>query len=134
MKKEDIQAIKELLSTPKKIAIIPHRTPDGDAMGSNLGLYHLLLKMHHQPVVIAPNNFPNFLDWMPGSETVLIYENDKEKTTKILEEADVIFTLDFNALHRVGDEMEVALAKLEAPFIMIDHHQKPDDYALYMYS
>src|SRR6478736_4126029 len=133
MKKEDIQAIKELLSTPKKIAIIPHRSPDGDAMGSTLGLYHLLLKMNHQPVVIAPNNFPNFLEWMPGSDKVLIYEKDKENTTKILEDSDIIFTLDFNALHRVG-EMESALAKLTAPFIMIDHHQKPDDYAAYMYS
>src|SRR6478736_6424653 len=111
MKKEDIQAVKELLSTPKKIAIIPHRSPDGDAMGSTLGLYHLLLKMNHEPVVIAPNNFPSFLEWMPGSETVRIFEKDKEYSTKILEEADIIFTLDFNALHRVGDEMGEVLSK-----------------------
>jgi len=133
MKIQDIQAIQLLLSTPKKIAIIPHRGPDGDAMGSTLAIYHFLLKNHHHPVVISPNEFPDFLAWMPGSETVKIYEKDKENCTKILEEAELVFTLDFNALHRVG-EMEQVLEKLTAPFIMIDHHQKPDDYATYTYS
>lgn len=133
MKIQDIQAIQLLLATPKKIAIIPHRGPDGDAMGSTLGLYHFLLKNNHHPTVIAPNDFPDFLAWLPGSETVKIFEKDKENCTKILEEAELIFTLDFNAFHRTG-EMEHTLATLTAPFIMIDHHQKPDDYAAYMYS
>lgn len=133
MKIQDIQAIKLLLSTPKKIAIIPHRGPDGDAMGSTLGLYHFLLKNNHQPTVISPNEFPDFLDWIPGANTVKIFEKNKENCTKILEEADLIFTLDFNALHRVG-EMEHTLAKLKVPFVMIDHHEKPHDYATYTYS
>ena len=133
MKEQDIQAIQLLLSTPKKIVIIPHRSPDGDAMGSTLGLYHFLLKNNQHPVVISPNEFPDFLDWMPGSETVEIFEKDKKNCTKILEEAELIFTLDFNALHRVG-EMELVLSKLSAPFIMIDHHQSPDNYAAFTYS
>lgn len=133
MKIQDIQSIQSLLATPKKIAIIPHRSPDGDAMGSTLGLYHFLIKYNHQPVVIAPNEFPDFLSWLPGSETVQIFEKDKVNCTKILEEAEIIFTLDFNALHRVG-EMEKVLETLTVPFVMIDHHQKPDDYAAYMYS
>lgn len=133
MKIQDIQAIQLLLATPKKIAIIPHRGPDGDAMGSTLALYHFLLKNNHQPTVIAPNDFPDFLAWLPGSETVKIFEKDTENCTKILEEAELIFTLDFNAFHRTG-EMEHTLVKLTAPFIMIDHHQKPDNYAAYTYS
>ncbi|TDD75620.1 DHH family phosphoesterase [Flavobacterium caseinilyticum] len=133
MEIQDIQAIQLLLSTPKKIAIIPHRGPDGDAMGSTLGLYHFLLKNNHQAVVVSPNEFPDFLAWMPGTETVKIYEKDKKNCTRILEEAEVIFTLDFNALHRTG-EMENVLTKLKVPIIMIDHHQKPDDYATYTYS
>ena len=133
MKKEDIQAIQQLLATPKKIVIIPHRSPDGDAMGSTLGLYHFLLKNNHFPTVISPNEFPDFLAWMPGSETVLIYEKNKINCTKILQEAELIFTLDFNALHRVG-EMENVLTTLSTPFVMIDHHQSPDDYALVRYS
>lgn len=133
MKIQDIQSIQSLLAIPKKIAIIPHRSPDGDAMGSTLGLYHFLLKYNHRPIVIAPNEFPEFLGWLPGSEKVQIFEKNKENCTKILEEAEIIFTLDFNALHRVG-EMEKVLEKLTSPFIMIDHHEKPDDYAAYRYS
>ncbi len=133
MKKEDIIAIQQLLATPKKIAVIPHRSPDGDAMGSTLALYHFLLKLNQQPVVIAPNDFPNFLAWLPGSESVLIYENEKEKCTAVLKESELIFLLDFNALHRTG-EMEHVLNKLTAPMVMIDHHQKPDGFATYTYS
>jgi phosphoesterase RecJ-like protein len=133
MKEEDIIATQNLLATPKKIAIIPHRSPDGDAMGSTLALYHFLLKLNHDPIVISPNDFPNFLAWLPGSETVLIYENDKENCTKVLNDAELVFTLDFNALHRTG-EMEQVLNKITVPMIMIDHHQKPDTYATVTYS
>ena len=133
MNELEITAVKDLLARPKKVAIIPHRSPDGDAMGSTLALYHFLLKLNHQPVIIAPNNFPNFLNWLPGAENVLIYENDKINCTQILKEAELVFTLDFNALHRTG-EMEHVLNKLTAPFIMIDHHQKPDTFAGVTYS
>lgn len=133
MKEQEIQKIKELLSTPKKIVIIPHLDPDGDAMGSSLGLYHFLLKENHHPTVVSPNEFPEFLAWMPGSDGVKIYERDKENCTKILEDAEVIFTLDFNTFLRAG-KMKQLLVKLKAPYIMIDHHQKPDDYAAFTYS
>ncbi|QBN18148.1 DHH family phosphoesterase [Flavobacterium nackdongense] len=133
MNEQDILAIQALLATPKKIAIIPHRNPDGDAMGSTLGLYHFLLRNHHFPVVVSPNQFPDFLAWMPGSETVEIFENNKKKVSKILEEAELVFTLDFNALHRVG-EMENVLNTLKVPFVMMDHHQSPDDYAVVTFS
>ena len=133
MKEEDIQKIQELLSTPKKIIIIPHRSPDGDAMGSTLGLYHFLKKLNHESLVVAPNEFPDFLAWLPDSDAVLIYEKDKENIAQKIYDADLIFTLDFNALHRTG-EMEQVLNKVTAPFVMIDHHQKPDDYAQYQFS
>jgi phosphoesterase RecJ-like protein len=133
MTEQDFREINDILATPKRIAIIPHRSPDGDAMGSTLALYHFLLKLGHQAVVIAPNEFPDFLSWLPSSSSVLVFEKDKETTTKVLEESDIIFTLDFNALHRTG-EMEHTLARLNALFIMIDHHQKPDEYAKYRYS
>jgi bifunctional oligoribonuclease and PAP phosphatase NrnA len=133
MNETEITALKNLLAGQKKIAIIPHRSPDGDAMGSALALYHFLLKLNHQPIVISPNEFPNFLDWLPGTDSVLVYENDRENCTKILMEAELVFTLDFNALHRTG-EMELVLNKLTAPMVMIDHHQKPDSYAAVTYS
>lgn len=133
MKNEDILALKELLATPKKIAIIPHKSPDGDAMGSTLALYHFLQKENHHATVISPNDFPNFLAWLPSSENVLIFESNKEISTQTILDAEIVFTLDFNALHRTG-EMEHVLNKVTVPMVMIDHHQKPDGYAIYTYS
>lgn len=133
MNEDEILAIKKLLSTPKKIVIIPHRSPDGDAMGSTLGLYHFLRKLNQDPVVVSPNEFPEFLGWLPASENVIIFEKDKDRIGQIILDAEIIFTLDFNALHRTG-EMEATLARSQAEFIMIDHHQSPDDYAKYMFS
>jgi len=134
MKPGDIEGVKQLLASSKKVVIIPHRNPDGDAMGSTLGLYHFLKAKGHEPVVITPNEFPDFLAWMPASETVKVFERETELCTKILQAAELIFTLDFNALSRTGDAMEPVLASLKVPFIMIDHHQKPGDYAAYTFS
>ena len=133
MNDNDIKTVASLLDSPKKIAIIPHRSPDGDAMGSTLGMYHFLLKLGHSPTVISPNDFPASLAWLPASETVIVYEKNKEEATKILQEAEMVFIMDFNALHRTG-EMEQPLSKLTAPFVMIDHHQKPDQCAAHIYS
>lgn len=133
MTKQDIDAIKALLILPKNIIIVPHKNPDGDALGSTLGLYHYLVKSNHKVTVIAPNDYPDFLKWMPGNETVVIYESDRKNSESLIEKADLIFTLDFNALHRAG-EMENSLENSEAIKIMIDHHQQPDAYAQYMFS
>ncbi|AEW85082.1 bifunctional oligoribonuclease/PAP phosphatase NrnA [Flavobacterium columnare NBRC 100251 = ATCC 23463] len=134
MNANEIIAIKKLLATPKKITIIPHRNPDGDAMGSTLGLYHFLKQLGHKATVIAPNDFPSFLAWLPNSENVLIYEKETQLCQEQLNSSDLVFTLDFNALHRTGDLMERFLSTLDKTFIMIDHHQLPDSYALYKYS
>lgn len=134
MKANEIEAIKQLLASPKKIAIIPHRNPDGDAMGSTLGLYHFLLQQNHEVTVISPNEFPDFLAWLPDSEKTLIFEKDIQNCTEKLKQADIVFTLDFNALHRVGDFMQATLEKLDTTYVMIDHHQLPDNYAKYTFS
>ncbi|MFD1064084.1 bifunctional oligoribonuclease/PAP phosphatase NrnA [Winogradskyella litorisediminis] len=134
MKQEDIIAIKALLSTPKRMVIIPHRNPDGDAMGSTLGLMHYLKLYNHDVTVIAPNDYPDFLKWMPSESSVLKFDEQTEATITLINNADILFTLDFNALHRTGHEMAEVLNKAEGLKIMIDHHQAPDDYAAYMYS
>ncbi|WP_372339328.1 bifunctional oligoribonuclease/PAP phosphatase NrnA [Flavobacterium sp. MFBS3-15] len=130
----DLAAVKQLLAAPKKIAIIPHRNPDGDAMGSTLGLGRFLKLKGHDVTVIAPNEFPDFLAWLPGADGVKVFERENETATKLLKEAQIVFTLDFNTLGRLGDAMEAVLKGLDVPFIMIDHHQAPDDYATYMFS
>jgi len=133
MTKNDISDIKQLLSNPKHIVIVPHKNPDGDAIGSTLGLYHYLLKCNHHITVIAPNDYPVFLKWIPGEETVLKYDSATKNCDELIEKSDIIFTLDFNDLSRTGN-MENALKKSNAIKIMIDHHQQPDDFAKYMFS
>jgi phosphoesterase RecJ-like protein len=131
-----IKELQQLLANPKKIAIIPHRNVDGDAMGSTLGLYHILKQLNHQITVVVPNEIPDYLQWIPGiEEATLIYEGAKNsEAIEVLKETELIFTLDFNALHRAGEQMETVLKTLSAPFILIDHHEKPDNFAKYMFS
>ena len=130
----DYKALKSALATPTKIAIIPHRNPDGDAIGSTLALNHYLKKMGHEAVVISPNEAPSFLHWMPGFETIVNFESNREHAIKTLKEASFVFTLDFNHLSRVGHDMQINLERLKTTFVMIDHHQQPDSYAQYTYS
>ena len=133
MNTAEILDLKKILSTPKKVVIVPHKNPDGDAMGSTLGLLHYLKKLGHSATVIAPNDYPEFLKWIPGTKEVLIHEEDTIASEALISEADLIFTLDFNALHRCG-AMGTPIENSSAIKIMIDHHQQPDDYATYVYS
>ena len=133
MNKQDITSIKQLLSTKRKIVIVPHKNPDGDAIGSTLGLFHYLVKSNHNVHVLVPNDYPPFLKWMPGNDTILKYDSQTKICDALINDADIIFTLDFNAFHRTGN-METVLTKSSALKIMIDHHQAPDHYATYMYS
>lgn len=133
MNLEDITTVKSILSQPQKIVIIPHKNPDGDAIGSCLGLLNFLKDKGLQATVISPNDYPKFLKWMPGSDTILNFEKENSQSKKALEEATVIFTLDFNDLSRTG-QLETVLKEKEADFIMIDHHQQPSNYAKVTYS
>lgn len=133
MNLKDINAAKALLSQPQKIVIVPHKNPDGDAIGSTLGLWHYLQNNNQEAVIITPNDYPKFLKWMPGNEHILNFEKENTQAKKAIEEATLIFTLDFNHLGRIG-QMQSFLEDVEAKFIMIDHHQTPSDYAEIMYS
>ena len=134
MNKEQITSLKSFLSTPKKIVIIGHRNPDGDAMGSTLALSHYLKKKGHNAQVVMPNVFPDFLKWLPGANDVRLFEKDLSNTVTLIKEAALVFTLDFNSLSRVGDEFQKVLENLDTPFALIDHHQQPENYATYVYS
>jgi phosphoesterase RecJ-like protein len=92
------------------------------------------VQQNHDVVVMSPNEFPAFLAWLPAAEKVLLFEKDKEICTEILKQSDLIFTLDFNALHRVGESMQTTLEALNTTFILIDHHQFPDTFAQYTFS
>ncbi|MEP4882655.1 DHH family phosphoesterase, partial [Maribacter dokdonensis] len=133
MNLEHLNALKKLLSSPKKIAIIPHKNPDGDAIGSTLALWHYLSNNGHSATIVAPNDFPKFLKWMPGAQQILNFERENSQSKTVINEADIVFTLDFNHLGRVGQMSEI-LESAQATFVMVDHHQEPSDYASIMYS
>lgn len=125
---QSIKSFYPLLAVPKKVVITTHQKPDGDAMGSSLGLYHFLTKLGHTVTVISPTNWASFLKWMPGANNVVDFELSKEVAIKYIQEAEVLFCLDFNVLHRTK-HMETFLAPLECIKILIDHHQQPQvDY------
>ncbi|WP_370227357.1 bifunctional oligoribonuclease/PAP phosphatase NrnA [Mesoflavibacter sp.] len=133
MTKHEISDIKSLLASPKKIVIVTHKNPDGDAIGSSLALFHYLTKINHSVTVITPNDYPDFLKWVPGQDLILKFDSQNSQSLEALNNADIVFTLDFNAFHRAGD-MENTLAENKSLKIMIDHHQQPDPYAKYTYS
>ncbi len=114
-----------LLKSPFKAVITCHQKPDGDAMGSSLALYHFLNQLGHDVKVIAPTNWAQFLDWMPGVNEVIDFESNKELSTQIVNEADYIFCLDFNILHRTK-HLEPVITSSKSVKILIDHHQQPD--------
>ena len=101
--KDEIYAAKELLYEAHSIAIVTHIGPDGDALGSSLGLYHLLKTIGKETVaVITPNDFPDFLKWMPGATNIINYEAQTEEADTIIDNTDLIVCLDFNTPSRTG--------------------------------
>lgn len=118
----------ELLNSPKKIVITTHKNPDGDAIGSSLGLGNWLEKYGHEVTVITPNPYPEFLQWMTGNEKVLKFTHHEDVAKQKVSEADIIFCLDFNTLSRIenlGDYVNEAGAYK----VLIDHHPQPDGFA-----
>lgn len=117
-----------LLATPQKAVITMHQKPDGDAMGSALGLYHFLQALGHEVTVISPTNWASFLNWLPGCDKVVDYETNREKSAQIVNATDWLFCLDFNVLHRTKN-MEQLLTQASCTKILIDHHQQPQEEA-----
>lgn len=122
---QDIAAVLPILATPKKIFITTHHKPDGDAIGSTLGLYHFLKEKGHFPTVVSPSEIPDFLQWMPSIETVMNFETESKASLKLLNDCDLIFCLDFSRIDRVK-LMEPYLRKATQSKILIDHHLNPE--------
>lgn len=134
MKEIEIQQLKTFLSTKRNIVIVPHRNPDGDAMGSTLALCKYFELKGHTATVVSPNEYPDFLKWLPNSENTILFDKQNKQAKRAIDNSEIIFLLDFNALHRVGSDMQQTLEAYENDFAMIDHHQQPDSVAKYIYS
>lgn len=134
MNTNDINVLKTYFQEPKNIVLVAHKNPDGDAVGSTTALARFYKKLGHNVQVVLPNGIPEFISWIPGADETYRYDLQNIQSKKALDGADVVFLLDFNALHRVGDDMQKGLEAFEGDFIMIDHHQQPDDIAMVTYS
>lgn len=120
---------KALIEPAQNIAIVTHTGPDGDAIGSSLAMLHFLRDTGKQQVrVIVPNRFPHFLDWMPLSDTILIYDNNADEADAFLNAAELIIGIDFNQLNRL-EKMQEAVRNAPAKKMLLDHHLYPDNFA-----
>ncbi|WP_243346337.1 DHH family phosphoesterase [Parabacteroides sp. FAFU027] len=124
---EKIQQVRKLIEKNDKIVILTHLSPDGDAIGSTLGLFHFLNELDKQVSVIIPNDMPQFLKWMDGAKDIVVYEKYPEFAEELMADADLVFCLDFNARKR-ADCIEPALVKSKARKVMVDHHPYPEDF------
>ena len=121
-----IEKLKDVITNPQKIVITTHRGPDGDAMGSSLALYNLLIKLNHEVNVITPNDYASFLHWLPGNNLVTEYESSRETAEKLVDNADIIFMLDYNHIYRI-DGLAANVESSNAFKVLIDHHQDPQE-------
>ncbi len=122
----------EALSRPKKIIITTHHKPDGDALGSSLGLYHWLKGKGHEVNVVLSSDFPDFLSWMPGFADLIYFPDQPEESQKLFDEAEIIFCLDYSAPSRTNI-LEPIIREAKGQKWMIDHHLDPEDFATVEY-
>jgi phosphoesterase RecJ-like protein len=129
----DLSELRNLLRTPKRIAIVSHKSPDGDAIGSSLGLYHYLVSKGHEVSVVMPNDYPTFLKWLPGNDKVVLHEGNEHNAEALVNAADVLFCLDFNTPNRAFG-LENVIVSSKNVKVMIDHHPQPDGFVDFMLS
>ena len=119
------KALDAVIQSPKRITIVSHVNPDGDAIGSSLGFAWFLQKFGHQVEVMVPNAFPGFLAWLPGASGIHVYDKETELCNRILNQSDCLMILDFNHFSRAG-LMQDLIKSLSVSKILIDHHRDPN--------
>lgn len=127
---QTVEHTKALIQGAQRIVVTAHKSPDGDAVGSSLALQHFLAALGKEVCTVLPDGFADFLKWMEGSADIVFFDSQEEEALRLIEEADLVFCLDYNVLHRTGKGMSAALeARIgKVPFVLIDHHQDPDDF------
>ncbi|MGM9758642.1 MAG: bifunctional oligoribonuclease/PAP phosphatase NrnA [Parabacteroides sp.] len=128
IQEEKIQQVKKYIEKGQRFVIVTHLSPDGDALGSSLGLCHFLMGYDKERVsVIVPNDFPSFYRWMPGAKDILVFEKYADFARQLIREADVIFCLDLNEPKRMG-KLGAVVMEAEGRRVLIDHHLDPADF------
>ncbi len=133
--KAKIKKLVSYLQSPKQVVIVTHPRPDGDALGSSLGLKMYLEKLNHTVTFITPTDYTKNLSWIPGTDSILTYESNmgKKMCEAKLASAELLFCLDFNAVSRLED-LGAFISASKAVKIVIDHHQQPEDFAEILFS
>lgn len=131
---QDIKAIFSLLDNEpnSRILITTHHKPDGDALGSSLALWKFLKNLGFEVTVISPTDYGDYLHWLPNQEHIINFELAYETSKALVDQADYVFCLDFNALSRINQLGELIQAS-KAKKIMIDHHQEPEGFDDFRY-
>lgn len=123
------QEIIQAVEAANHIVITAHKSPDGDSIGSSMGLYEYLKNKDKKVTICHPDPYPNFLTWVPNVDEILNFEEHAETIKEAFTQADLIFALDYNHPSRLGDEMSVLMADAKNKTIMMDHHLNPADFA-----
>ncbi len=122
----EIEAVKQLLTNPRKVVLASHKNPDGDTIGAALAMMHYLRQKGHEVIPLVPNDYPAYYRWLPGAEDFIVFDRDVKKLRAALADAEVLFCLDFNSLDRTGN-MAPDLEKFSGKKVVIDHHLEPSD-------
>jgi phosphoesterase RecJ-like protein len=133
MHEHAMNEIHRYIHNAQQVALLTHPSPDGDAMGSSLAMYHYVRSLGKQAQVIVPNAFPEFLAWLPGAKDIMLYDSQKNEANQYLEGSDLVICTDFNNPSRIGC-LGDKLMSLSCPKLMIDHHLHPSDFAQVMIS
>lgn len=120
--------LSDLFMSSDNILLICHINPDGDAVGSQLALYHYLTTKGRNATMISPNKLQEFLKWMDGVDSIKIFTVQRKECIKLIAEASLIVFLDFNQQNRLG-EAEQYVVRSASKKVIIDHHQEPKDMA-----
>lgn len=124
---EQTKKLKQLIADAQNIVITCHMSPDGDAVGSSLGLMHVLRTMGKYTSVVTPDMVPVSLNFLPGVKSIVVYTRQELLAKQLVKEADLIICLDFNALYRI-DRFAPVIGQAKATKVMIDHHLDPENF------
>jgi len=122
---EECTLLRSLFDDADTIVCVCHTNPDGDALGSLLGMGEVLRNMGKEPLLVVPDQWPDYLQWLPNSEKLVRYDKRRDYVDTVLKIADLVICLDFNVLSRT-DAMEEALKASPAKKVLIDHHLGPE--------
>ncbi len=125
---QEAKKIVELIQKAEKIVITSHRSPDGDSIGSSLGLYRFIQALGKTAEICHPDPCPKFVDWAKGDAIIIDFEENENEVVEKMNTADLIFCLDYNGANRLGNAMGEVLEACKGTKVMIDHHLNPDDF------